>query len=214
MELFVRVKKEYLKRYTNVPALLYLLKNRAITLLDPSSWDDRNDSYFLSVYKEKLKLNTVLALCFTEVNETYHHWRVFADGSSGVCITFQRNALIKTVKNHTGIKTGSVKYKTFINLKHGQPKIQELPFIKRYGFQDEQEFRIIYSSKHGAETNIDIPVSLDCIEKISLNPWIPKPLYDSLKETIQSIADCERIKIIRSNLIDSSKWKKIGDSAK
>ncbi|HAK59524.1 MAG TPA: hypothetical protein DCO77_03945 [Nitrospiraceae bacterium] len=208
------MKDKLLKRYTNVPALLYLLKNRAITLLDPSSWDDRNDSYFLSLYKEKLKLKTVLALCFTEVGETYHHWRVFADGSSGVCITFRRDVLVNAVKKHTEIKTGSVQYVTFARLNKMALRIKSLPFIKRYGFQDESEFRIIYSSKQTIYSTRDIPVSLDCIEKISLNPWMPKPFFDSLKETIQAVDGCKHIKIIRSNLIDSAKWKKIGSSAK
>jgi len=39
--------KQYLRRYTNIPALLYLLRERKITLLDPASWDDKNDFYFL-----------------------------------------------------------------------------------------------------------------------------------------------------------------------
>lgn len=208
------MKNDFLKRYTNVPALLYLLKNRAITLLDPSSWDDRNDSYFLSLYKEKLKLKTVLALCFTEEGETYHHWRVFADGSSGVCITFKRDALINAIKKHAEIKASSVQYITIERFKGMKLKIKSLPFYKRYGFQDESEFRIIYSSKRMSYSTRDIPVSLDCIEKISLNPWIPKSLSDSLKETIKSVDGCKQIKIIRSNLIDSAKWKKIGDSAK
>ena len=65
-----------LRRYTDLPALLYLLRTRSITLLDPSSWDDKNDSYYLEKYKEKKSLQTVLALCLSTAEETYHHWRV------------------------------------------------------------------------------------------------------------------------------------------
>jgi hypothetical protein len=39
-------------RYTDLPALLYLLQRKKLTLLDPMSWDDANDSHFLAVYKK------------------------------------------------------------------------------------------------------------------------------------------------------------------
>ena len=52
---------ELLRRYTNIPALIYLLTARKITLLDPASWDDKNDLHFLSLYREKKSLETVLA---------------------------------------------------------------------------------------------------------------------------------------------------------
>jgi hypothetical protein len=48
----------YLRRYTDLTALIYLLRKRRLTLLDPSSWDDSNDSYYLTLYKEKRKLNS------------------------------------------------------------------------------------------------------------------------------------------------------------
>jgi hypothetical protein len=43
---------DYLRRYTDLTALIYLLRKRKLTLLDPSSWDDSNDSYYLTLYKE------------------------------------------------------------------------------------------------------------------------------------------------------------------
>jgi hypothetical protein len=44
---------------------MHMLARRELTLLDPSSWDDRNDSLFLEQYREKRGLQSVLALCFT-----------------------------------------------------------------------------------------------------------------------------------------------------
>jgi hypothetical protein len=78
--------EHYLRRYTDLTALIYLLHKRKITLLDPSSWDDKNDSYYLTQYKEKCKLKSVLALCLMQSDERYHHWSIFASGSGGVCI--------------------------------------------------------------------------------------------------------------------------------
>ena len=45
-----------LRRYTQLPGLFYMLSEKKVTLLDPSSWDDKNDSYFLELYKAKRKL--------------------------------------------------------------------------------------------------------------------------------------------------------------
>lgn len=67
---------EYLRRYTDLTSLMYLLHKRKITLLDPASWDDKNDSHYLTLYKEKRKLRSVLALCFS---------RRTSDTISGVC---------------------------------------------------------------------------------------------------------------------------------
>src|SRR4051794_13800925 len=81
-----QMSKEYLRRYADIPALIYTLKMKCITLLDPQSWDDKNDSRYLTFCQEKNNFRTVLALCFAQSSETYHHWHVFAHGKGGVCI--------------------------------------------------------------------------------------------------------------------------------
>jgi len=73
-----------LRRYTTLPSLLDLLVTKHLTLLTPDSWDDKNDAFYLQQYKDKKKLKAVYAMCFTEGNETYHHWRVFSGGNGGV----------------------------------------------------------------------------------------------------------------------------------
>ena len=70
-----------LRRYTDVTSLIHIRRRRKITLLDPTTWEDKNDSKFLSIYKDKNNLKTVLALCFTDAPETSHHWKVFSPGS-------------------------------------------------------------------------------------------------------------------------------------
>lgn len=205
--------EDTLKRYTDVPALIYLLKHRAITLLDPGSWDDTNDSHCMSEYKTKHSLKTVLALCFTQTSETYHHWRVFAGSSSGVCITFNRDELLRVIGSTPGIKCKPVDYLTLDKLRKNNTAVARLPFIKRHGFQDESEFRIIYESKEESFLTKDIEIPLSSIEKITLSPWIPKALTTSMKETIQSIKGCKKIKIVRSTLISNAEWKKLTRNA-
>src|SRR5262249_36671186 len=114
----------YLRRYTDIPALIYLLQEKRITLLNPQSWDDGNDSHYLSLYREKKRLASVLALCFTQGAETYHHWRVFANGSSGVCVQFRREELLNAIKSLPGVRQGKVIY---LKLKELQPKKHTVP---------------------------------------------------------------------------------------
>jgi hypothetical protein len=205
--------ENYLRRYTDIPALAYLLSERKITLLDPQSWDDKNDSHYLSVYKTKKNLKSILALCFTQADETYHHWRVFAGNPSGVCILFKRTELIKILKQQKGIKGGAVKYLTLQEIRVKKPETDQLPFIKRYAFRDENEFRLIYESSTEELSTLDVNIPLSCIERISISPWVHKCLSDPLKKMLKSIDHCSKLKVIRSTLVSNEEWKSIGGSA-
>jgi hypothetical protein len=203
--------EKYLRRYTNLPALLYLLRERKITLLDPASWDDKNDSHFLSLYREKKGLETVLALCFTPAPETYHHWRVFAGGSSGACIRFDRAKLLKATKR-LGITARDVKYLRLADIRDIKLKTDDLPFLKRAAYEDEREFRIIYESST-KKNSLDIAIPLACVERVTLSPWIPSALSDHVKSTIKEIDGCKSMKVVRSTLISNEIWKTLGENA-
>jgi hypothetical protein len=41
-----------LKRYTTLSSALDVLENKRLTLLDPAKWDDRNDTYFIELYRQ------------------------------------------------------------------------------------------------------------------------------------------------------------------
>jgi hypothetical protein len=206
--------KQPLRRYTNIPALIYLLRERKITLLDPASWDDKNDSYFLSLYRQKKDLKSVLALCFTPAFETYHHWRVFAGGSSGACISFDQAKLLKAVKKQVGVTAKAVRYLTLANIRDMKVKTAALPFLKRSAYEDEREFRIIHESSTNQYNSLDVTIPLACIERITLSPWIPAALSDHVKSTIKEIDGCGSMKVYRSTLISNENWKALGESAK
>ena len=93
-----------LRRYTNLPALLHLLRTRKLTLLSPEKWEDRNDAYYMSQYRERSDATTVLALCFSEAAEKYHLWRAFTHGTDGVCVEFERNSLLASFDGVEGIE--------------------------------------------------------------------------------------------------------------
>lgn len=206
---------ETLRRYTDLPALLHLLQHRCITLLDPSTWDDTNDSYYLLKYKEKRNLKSVLALCMTEAEETYHHWRVFSHGTTGVCIDFHRAELISTLENEAGVTVRPVEYRN-IRVDGRQvaaPRIEDLPFLKRKGFVAEREIRAVYESACEEREYKEIKLELSLIRRITLSPWLNKQLTTATKETITDIPGCFDLDVRRSTLVGNAEWKKLGDKA-
>ena len=203
----------YLRRYTTIPELIYTLRERSITLHEPRSWDDRNDSYYLSLYRRKKGLKCMLALCFTQTREKYNHWRVFASGSSGVCIRFKRRHLLRVIQERKGVRVGDIRYIPLVKLKTQQLNVQDLPFVKRRGFEDEAEFRIIYESTSKEGSRLHIPIPLSCIDQVTLSPWIHPSLSDRLKALLGAIDGCTRLKFVRSTLISNEEWKAHGEKA-
>jgi hypothetical protein len=77
--------------------------------------------------------------------EKFHHWRVFAKGRDGVRIEFKHNAFDPILQQHQDhVRAGDVKYKKIATLRKRHPKVEELPFLKRQPYSDEEEFRICY----------------------------------------------------------------------
>jgi hypothetical protein len=203
------VNKSTLRRYTDLPALIHLLKIQKITFLDPSKWDDRNDRLFMQLYKESCKLRSLLALCFSQENETYHHWRVFANGPSGVCISFKRAELVAAVKKQSGVRVGEVSYLRLNRLKRINHEINDLPFLKRHPYGPECEVRFIYESKRVKREFLDVAIPLDCIQQVYLSPWMPKVIADSVQEVLNEIP-LFGFRITRSTLIQNDMWADYG----
>jgi hypothetical protein len=191
---------------------MYMLRNRKITLLNPANWDDSNDSYYLRLYKNNKNLGSVLALCFTEAVETYHHWRVYSSGNSGVCICFNKEQFLDQIGKKTSIRSNPVEYKTISRASTANPAIDDLPFLKRYGFLDEKEFRLVYDSKKAIKAR-DFSIGLNCIDRIIINPWLNKPLFIVLRDTLRSLPDCEKLNIRQSSLVNNREWKRLGGNA-
>ena len=200
---------EKLRRYTTLPILLDMLANRHITLLDPSSWEDRNDSFFLETYRTKKKLKTLLALCFTMRGETFHHWKVFAGNASGVCVRFHGDRLLDCFNGKQGVRTGKVKYILTRDLKEKPPKPIELPFLKRKQYEDEKEFRILYESHDKTFSHKTFKLDLKSIDRIILSPWLPNPVFETLKSLIPNIARDSSIRVTHTGVIDYWLWREI-----
>lgn len=205
--------EDFLRRYTTLPSLIYMLSEKKLTLLDPGSWDDKNDSHFLEQYKLKRKLKTVLALCFSMASETYHHWSIFAAGSAGICIQFKRKELLDAVEGYKAVRHGEVEYLLLRTAKGLKLKVRKLPFTKRYPFGDEKEYRIIFESDKHEKSSHDIPIPLSSISRINLSPWLPEALEEHVKNTLWAIRACSDLEISRSTLIGNERWKQMGEEA-
>jgi hypothetical protein len=204
------VTKKILRRYTNLPSVIHMLSTRRITFLSPTRWDDRNDSYFMELYKDAKKLKTLLAICFSQETETYHHWRVFADGSSGVCVAFHKQQLIDIVCQQRGVTTGEVDYVRINDLDHYFRTVLALPFLKRAPFEPENEFRFVYGSKREELGSLDVEMNLSAIDRIYLSPWMPESIANSVKDALQTAAGSAHVKVTRSTLIQNDRWAEYG----
>ena len=132
-----------LRRYTNLAETIHLLKTKKIALVDPKAWDDKNDVFCMTQYSEFVD-DPVAALCFCTGPERYHHWRVFASGVGGVCIEFRGDWLIHELTSmHEELLGNEVTYRHFGAVRRERPNVWELPFLKRNGYRDEKEYRII-----------------------------------------------------------------------
>ena len=197
-----------LRRYTSLAALLALLQDKKLTLLSPGLWEDRNDAFYMSQYKTRKNLKTLLALCFSESDETYHHWRVFTRGAEGICIHFKREDLLKALPIGRGLGAGQVAYRKIKDLPRFKPKLAQLPFLKRQPYGDECEFRLIYEDKMEEMETRAFAIPLRAIARVTLNPWLPPPLASAVKQAIKSTPGCAALKVYQTTLLENETWKK------
>lgn len=207
-------KPKRLNRYTSLPVLLDMLQNRRITLLPPDNWEDQNDAYFLERYREVRGYTSVLAICFSTCYQTFHHWRIFAHGPAGICIEFDPDLLLSSFAVGNEYKHGNAIYTSIEEAKSAILKRDDWPFLKRTAFEPEGEYRIIYRTKRATFQYRHVTINLAAIRKITLSPWLPKPITDSVIATIKDAANGYDLDIKRSLLLNSFDWRAIVDSKK
>lgn len=202
---------KFVRRYTTLSSAIDTLINRKLVLLSPSKWDDTNDISFMELYRAHKRVGSVLALCCTMSIETYHHWRVFTQGMEGVCLEFDRQQLTRALNAVPGIETGAMDYLNVRDLEALTPAdAHRLPFLKRKGYRDEREWRILISCDDDAKQTFDVPVDPSSLVRIIFNPWLPPPLAENLRTLIRGLPDCSHVKIESSRLTNSERWKAAG----
>lgn len=56
-----------------------------------------------------------------------------------------------------------------------------------------------------------LPISLSCISRITLSPWLSHPLAKAVKNALRSQKGCGKLKVYRSTLIENESWKQLGN---
>lgn len=196
------------RRYTNLASALHILRNRCLTLLSPETWEDRNDAYFMSEYKRLKKAKSILAICLAIREETYHHWQVFSRGADGVCLEFDPEKL-RSAFDRAGVRHRLVDYRLISEVnKMEDVDLESLPFMKRWPYGDEQEYRAIFVERRKELDAFPVPIERDAITRITLSPWLAPALVSVVKDALKSLPDCPK-EVYRSTLLDNNQWKKL-----
>ncbi len=152
-----------LRRYSNLAATIHPLRSRCLTLLEPYLWDDRNDAFYMARIQEDRE---------GQVPGRRVHDERAGDLSSlaGLCARHRRrlhsvrqDRLAAQIPPRTGFRLQSVDYRHIAEVESDQPRTQDLPFLKRLPYEDEKEFRLIFSSAGVEADTHDLPIDLGCI---------------------------------------------------
>lgn len=215
-----------LRHYTSVGWLKTILKNDRLKFSNAQeqsvidNWDDQNDVYVLRHYYQWYHQNP-LVCCFTHSN-SIHHWEYYGKTSpketqedkAKCCIVFdyaQFQSLIEK-KQRAGMNL-KMKPVTYYSLKSLQNTIitkEQLPFVKKYGFNVDQEERLIWLVDESVGHDFFLTEVVECIKSVTL--YTKNTTSDELIKTIKSdlIKICPKLQkhINTSALCNSPEWQK------
>lgn len=197
-----------LNRFTTLPVLLDLLQRQKLTLLDPKSWEDKNDSEIILEYKKRNKIKNLFAICLSCGDETIHHWKTFSNGSSGCLIEFDAQKLFNIIDKIPNLKHKEVTYRKLsdIESKSAVLNVDDIPFTKRWPYRCEEEYRIIVESNNDTDKHYDIDIPLDIIKRITINQQMPDKIYETIKDYLKNLKGNPDSRINRSTLFENKRW--------
>lgn len=193
-----------INRFTQLPVLLDYLERGKLVLLDPKHWDDKNDTLIIEEYKKRAKINKLFALCFSSGSETIHHWKTFANGSSGCCIQFDTEQLNLIFKKKKQLKFRQVEYRLINETKPGTFRLYDIPFIKRRPYETENEYRLIWQGDQGDYFEVDVPISL--VTRVTFSQQMPLTVFETIKSMLIRNYPVLKGKIFRSTLYENQTW--------
>jgi hypothetical protein len=119
------------------------------------------------------------------------------------------------LKKDGNVRAELVKYTKLEDLQRKQAiACDELPFLKRWPYGDEREFRVVYTNLSETVAAKDYPIALSSIRRITLSPWMPRVLSASVKAALRSIDGCSRLNVFQSTLVSNELWKKFTEKAR
>ena len=197
-----------LRRYTNVMAVADMLINRHVLLTSPETWSDANDRWGLEIYRDQMGHSCLRAMCLAGAGETFHHWQVFANGGTGACVVFKKKAFAALFDDHPLFRIGDVEYLTLASMRalKNDDDPHRLPFLKRWGFRHEEEFRVIGFNPTATVKSIGVPFDLSIIQAVIFSPFAIRELADSTAKTLRKIPGCSHMKFGMSHLTNNQSW--------
>ena|ERR1700677_980105 len=193
-----------INRFTTIPFLLDMLARKKLVLPDPRKWKDENDTELVTEYMKNKGQPNVFALCFLTGGETIHHWDTFASGTDGCCIEFDLAKMEKLLNGfRKNIKYGTVQY--FRKEKVPKDYLEKIPFIKRWPYRCENEFRIVWIGKTKHEY-VEIPIDLSIINKITLSGKLPCDVFCTMHQAINLLAKPFHIEVNPSTIYRNEEW--------
>lgn len=192
-------------RFTTLPVLLDILSRQKLVLLDPSTWEDKNDSEVMAQYKKRMRLGSLLALCGSGGDETIHHWKTFADGISGCCVEFDLAKLAPFLDRTPGVRHGSVKYVRLRELKEFSIPVKDMPFTKRWPYRCEAEYRILWEGQT-ATKDFEIGFDLRAINRVTISQRMPEKIYATIRDSLRAAFRNPDQRINRSTIYQNKIW--------
>lgn len=181
-------KRFHFYHFTTFDKLKKLICENKLVLGYPPKWYDSVDRKMMELYSNSCEGGKqVYASCVT-MRKTSLMWQCYAKKTDSVMITFKGSAIKKLSKKCC---FAPVWYVPYLDRKENMDLIKErkhlYPFIKRFSYQDEREWRII-----STEQEIDVRDSADLIESISISKFA----FEKKK-----MAACQRVEQEKERLI-------------
>jgi hypothetical protein len=196
---------KYLKHFTSLLSFVSIMESGGLALSKTDKWEDKNDYAALDSYKRKSGAGEIRALCFAQGKEQIHHWFYYAQKDSGCCIHFKDGPLLAALGGESSFLCDSVVYlssEDFTAAWLKQQPVEKWPFIKRRPYEAEQEYRVIWTGKVGAEPPL-IPVA-GLIDHITLAPGLAAtPRGAALKKMLEAVYE---LPVHISRLLQDGDW--------
>ena len=113
--------------------------------------------------------------------------------------------VIKILNKIDGVRHKKISYQKINELKPKSFDLKQMPFIKRFPYKIEKEYRVIWEGK-GNDKPIEIEIPLEIIERITISGKMPSNVFETIKTLIESKLDSRKIKIYRSTIYENKKW--------
>jgi len=189
-----------MRRYTELPFLIEYLLTGQLAIPNPARWDDGLDRQRLEEYRRLAGFRSIYACCLAECPETYHHWKNYSKGMNGVCIEFEKSKLIDSLDSDK-CRHKSVQYLHWQVLKDTDVPIEDMPFVKRDVFSDEQEFRVVLTSPSEQKPVLLQNIPVTAIRKIILNPWLQESTSNAIFKSLKLLPRGEALSLWRSQML-------------